>query len=1297
MGDLIRRKLPRLLRSVRRTVVRTAVLPPFRTAFFLTLLLFSAVAQPVSAEQEHPFLIVKKSMYPELRKRAEKEPWADIKRSAVGWFNSGYNPRSGKETRDLSVFLSRAALVYILTESETVRQGAVNAMVGAITRTVPQITRSAQARNHGRTVPPGTAFFIAVLAVDIIHDDMSSSQKTSVENALRPLANFFINAPSNWPLNVYGARLVWHLYKGNTAAADTAIASYIQHLNRQVTADGVFKAGPEYAAVRAAQGRYAKTHAMDVLAFTGKRDLYKEPRLISLYEWMYGYSLTPFGTFYSFGDSNPDDYDNLGKSEVYSSWQSRALSAHKFSTTAGLNAAYAMRGISLANVDLSLLAYIFYDRESPLVSRPPPSRIFPDGGAYFRERTESVEALGGAMHNFKTPYADHIETHVHKDTNAIHIAAYGENVLRNSGYAGWGSGTSLKCPTCTWAYINRTAKSSNVVTVDEVDYTAKPGGGITEGFTGDSFDYASGRSGPGFSNGTHDRNFCFVHPSTGANGYFVLFDEVFSSGGSDADLYLHPNSDDTKTEATRERYRWPVGSSTNSNISRTDNEVSVTVFLATPPDTATIEDGVLAGKYSFVGEYLHATYEIEEKNARFATVIFPHDKSRSRPDMIRIGVADLYTGARIDHSEEVADFVVQPVAGKADETISDIDGKGVSVRGAAAWFRMRGDSVESFFLRKGKLFETGGFKLETEDSVSMLLEGTRGRIIAGGETGTNLVVRWTSASWLDVHLNGSAVPLPVINSGKSWIKVAIPAGNHEFEIKTRGLMNSSTRISLGPAVLFRHDTSISASAAAAATGRYEYTFFDSRRTGLLDNTGVLLSSASGASRGYIAMLRVRRALSGGVWKWRIILRLKNSAGLTSGFGGTEAGPEFSDAYERSLRLVFRNVPSDGSSPTAVAVALGDSTEPYSWEVTDSSFSEFFRGFRTGMLQFAIMDSAIPLGPAVLFRRDTGISASAAAAATGRYEYTFFDSRRTGLLDNTGVLLSSASGASRGYIAMLRVRRALSGGVWKWRIILRLKNSAGLTSGFGGTEAGPEFSDAYEGSLRLVFRNVPSDGSSPTAVAVALGDSTEPYSWEVTDSSFSEFFRGFRTGTLQFAIVDSARAETFPVLFRHDTGISASAAAAATGRYEYTFFDSRRTGLLDNTGVLLSSASGASRGYIAMLRVRRALSGGVWKWRIILRLKNSAGLTSGFGGTEAGPEFSDAYEGSLRLVFRNVPSDGSSPTAVAVALGDSTEPYSWEVTDSSFSEFFRGFRTGTLQFAIVDSTRAETSVGFLRAL
>ena len=751
--------------------------PAFRVRVVLVAFLVAllSAAPPVSARQERPFLIVREDMYEELRGRAAAEPWKSIAKGAVEGSRGELGYRPGWSflytCQRLTEFASDAALAYILEEDGTKKRGYVDSIVDAITVSFPKIAKGAKAGNHDTMVVPGWTFFNAVLAADIIHDDMTPSQRTAVDAALRPVAEFFINAPLQWPLNVYGARLIWGLYQDDETLAEAAAGDYVGQLYREISPDGVFRAGPSYSAFRMAGANLAKTYSIDVLAFTGRKNLYEDPRLVSLYEWTYGYGVTPFGTFYTFGDSGTNGPDG---------WSPRARSAHRFSQTAATSAAWAMRNVKRPDTETrnALLAYVLMDEPMPAPAAPP-GRIFPDGGAWFLERKNGREALGGALNNLKTQYQDHM----HKDANAVHLVAYGEDVVRNSGYRGWGQGGLG----FGWEYVNATAKSSNTVTVDGQDFESRPGGGITEGFTGTSFDYASGKSGPGLSNGVHERNFCFAHPTDAANGYFVLFDEVFSSGGGSADMYLHPNSDDAETEASLERYRWPVGSFKRKDLDvrRTDNDVNVTVFLATPPDAAEIENGLLASwDSSFVGEYLHATYPVKNGNARFATVIFPHDRNHPRPAMARIGVSGKYTGARIEHGGDggATDFVVQPLADFAERTIGDIDGRGVSASGAAVWFRMKGDSVESFFFRKGKLFEAGGIRFETRDAASLLVEGDVGRIISEG---TSLEVERATPTGFDVFLDGSAEPLGAVDSGENWIEVAVPAGSHGFRIARR--------------------------------------------------------------------------------------------------------------------------------------------------------------------------------------------------------------------------------------------------------------------------------------------------------------------------------------------------------------------------------------------------------------------------------------------------------------------------------------------------------------------------------
>ena len=752
-------------------------------------------------------------------------------------------------------------------------------------------------------VVPGWTFFNAVLAADIIHDDMTPSRRAAVDAALLPVAEFFVNAPLQWPLNVYGARLIWGLYKNDETLAASAVGDYVRQLYREISPDGVFRAGPSYSVFRMAGANLAKTYSIDVLAFTGRKNLYEDPRLVSLYEWTYGYGVTPFGTFYSFGDTGDDALD---------AWSPRARSAHRFSRTAATNAAWAMRNVGRPETDTrnALLAYVLMDRPMPAPATPP-GRIFPDGGAWFLEKRGGTEALAGALNNLKTQY----QGHMHKDANAVHLVAYGEDVVRNSGYSGWGQGGGLGFG---WEYVNATAKSSNTVTVDGLDFESKPGGGITEGLTGASFDYASGRSGPGLSNGVHERNFCFAHPTEGANGYFVLFDEVFSSGGESADMYLHPNSDDAETEASLEMYRWPVGSFKRKDLDvrRTDNDVNVTVFLATPPDTAEIKKGLLASwDRSFVGEYLHATYPVENENARFATVIFPHDKNHARPEMTRIGVSGKYTGARIEHGGEndATDFVVQPPADRADRTMSDMDGRGVSASGAAVWFRMKGKSVDSFFFRKRKLFEGGGMRFETGDAASLLVEGTGGRIISEG---TTLAVERETPTGFDVFLDGSRAA----RGRRFGEKLDRGGGSRRFaRVRDRA---SSARGSRG---------SCSDGGRGGSVSRVE-------RPGRLRRDGLHASGLRDGSRGFLRgmgrasilrdlvrglgssrrnSLQVRAVRSGGDGKGREFLRDGDSASPLL----RESGPLARSARGSSRRRQSRECVSDGGVDAVQAGAF----------------------------------------------------------------------------------------------------------------------------------------------------------------------------------------------------------------------------------------------------------------------------------------------------------------------------------------------------------------------------------------
>ena len=63
-------------------------------------------------ETHHPFLIVKKDMYPALREKASQDPWKSMKTDAISRSQAG----TSNDAYKLQEFIGAAALSYILDE-----------------------------------------------------------------------------------------------------------------------------------------------------------------------------------------------------------------------------------------------------------------------------------------------------------------------------------------------------------------------------------------------------------------------------------------------------------------------------------------------------------------------------------------------------------------------------------------------------------------------------------------------------------------------------------------------------------------------------------------------------------------------------------------------------------------------------------------------------------------------------------------------------------------------------------------------------------------------------------------------------------------------------------------------------------------------------------------------------------------------------------------------------------------------------------------------------------------------------
>ena len=94
----------------------------------LLMVLGVAVTNPTdAAEDEHPFLIVRKEQFEALRAKADREPWKSMKGAALKRTTAGFDPGTIKSNTSLCIeyskYLGAVSLAYVL-EPDHARQHA---------------------------------------------------------------------------------------------------------------------------------------------------------------------------------------------------------------------------------------------------------------------------------------------------------------------------------------------------------------------------------------------------------------------------------------------------------------------------------------------------------------------------------------------------------------------------------------------------------------------------------------------------------------------------------------------------------------------------------------------------------------------------------------------------------------------------------------------------------------------------------------------------------------------------------------------------------------------------------------------------------------------------------------------------------------------------------------------------------------------------------------------------------------------------------------------------------------------
>ena len=610
---------------------------------------------------------------------------------------------------------------------------------------------------HAASVPPAHAAFMTYLALDVMFNDLSSSVREAVESDCDYLA---VNHKDSWRSSKYGVNALKELYhNGKTAAFEMIKNDYRNYILDRTTEDGVYATGPGYTKSRIMMdNRIQKKIFMDICEYQGYHEFYGDPKFQNLYEWTFGYSVTPFNRTYTFGDSPP--------TKRLDHWAATALRANRFSEKAQRYASWRIGPLTDDLIKGSLLHYVLSDA-APKSALRPVSRIFKNGGAWLLEDSESERALAGALWNINTVR----ESHNHLDVNAIHIAAYGEHILRNSGYDGWG-----KPDAQTWEWIRRTAESSNTVLVNNSNHTTSKGAGIIEGLLGKDLEYACGDAGDALQLAQHKRNLFLVKPRQGNHGYFVVIDEVDAALPSldrMANVVLHPNSSLEPVIIENEKeYRWTI---TGCNYS--GNDLGVTIFLGTIPLSVSVKTGYKGSYHDcsrFEGKYIYSTYDTnDDGKVTIVSVIFPHDQSHPVANMNRISTP-FASGAVIDHGDSIVDHALGSL-GDSVVTFNDI-----SFKGLATVYREEDGNNRFYFVRKGVKFDDGspsrqGFDSDSE--ISLFIEDKDGQIISPG---TDITFYYPEITGM--KLDGALAS--VLTSGSGWVKIHVEKGTHDLHFTT---------------------------------------------------------------------------------------------------------------------------------------------------------------------------------------------------------------------------------------------------------------------------------------------------------------------------------------------------------------------------------------------------------------------------------------------------------------------------------------------------------------------------------
>lgn len=676
-------------------------------------------------ETHHPFLIVRKDMFPALREKSSTEPWKAMKADAIVRSNTG----SSNDAYKLQEFVGAAALAYVLDDVNA--QKHANRVKDAIINKYSKL-EVIDGGGWGGVVPNMGSFFVAILALDIVYDALSVEDIQACETVIESQI-FKIGRTGSWVDVRYGTHGTWDIYKGDRTTPDDKYYDGVLH---QITPDGVSPVTNHYAWERVGGGnsRVSKSGYMDVLEFTGVDNRYYNNEQIQKFQrWLFGSSVNCAKEMAIFGDMLPTQgisNDMLHRRVVNFDMEAAGYAAwfHKDRPAYG-----------------NILTYIIPKQAlpEPVV---PSSKFYENGGAFFREKADDPNGLHAVLYNIKSQD----EWHTHNEVNGLGLSGLGNRLLVNGGRLGE--------PT-------RAADLNNTLTINGENHSLKVGGGIVEGFTAEGFDYAVGSSGKALGTATHLRNLMLVHGNDNANAYFLVFDEVVASSDAKVKNYLHPANQTTVDEISDlQEYTAKI------DHYPTVNGTSGSFYYVTPPTEVNITKsaGAVPDRYPGYPDHnrLEAVYNTDEAGRKnLATIIYPHDANHPKAKFQEIE-GNGFNGCIISQNG-ANDFLFETMSG--NKVVSNE----ITFNAEMCLVRKTQNSTPFYFVRNGIKLSTDSLGFESDNKVTIYWQENKGTIISKGAK-----IKLYGAGIENVQFTPS---VEIMNSDAGFLEVQLSEGTFEFK------------------------------------------------------------------------------------------------------------------------------------------------------------------------------------------------------------------------------------------------------------------------------------------------------------------------------------------------------------------------------------------------------------------------------------------------------------------------------------------------------------------------------------